>query len=105
MRKLTALIERDDAEVIASNQVVGEACIAVQHHYVVSKPDARAALASVLSSGLAAPLNAAGVFAALEAHAGCGLPDRLIADDYRRAELTTLTLDRKMGALPQVRRL
>jgi hypothetical protein len=39
VRKLTALIERDDAEVIASNQVVGEACIAVQHHYVVSKPD------------------------------------------------------------------
>ena len=45
------------------------------------------------------------VFAALEAAAGCGLLDRLIADDYRRAELTTLTLDRKMGALPQVRRL
>jgi hypothetical protein len=45
------------------------------------------------------------VFAALEADTGCGLLDRLIADDYRRAELTALTLDRKMGALPQVRRL
>jgi predicted nucleic acid-binding protein len=105
VRKLTALIERDDAEVFASNQVIGEAYIALQHHYGVPKPDARAALASVLKSGLVAPLNGAGVFAALEADAGCGLLDRLIADDYRRAELTTLTLDRKMAALPQVRRL
>jgi hypothetical protein len=49
--------------------------------------------------------DGAGVFAALEADAGCGLLDRLIADDYRRAELTTLTLDREMAALPQARRL
>lgn len=62
-------------------------------------------LGSVLKSGLVAPLNGAGVFAALEAGAGCGLLNRLIADDYRRPELTTLTLDRKMGGLPQVRRL
>jgi len=105
VRKLTALIERDDAEVFASNQVIGEAYIALQHHYGVSKSDARGALASVLKSGLVAPLNGAGVFAALEADVGCGLLDRLIADDYRRAELITLTLDRKMSALPQVRRL
>ena len=44
-------------------------------------------------------------FATLEASAGCGLLDRLIAGDYRRAELTTLTLDRKMAALLQARRL
>ena len=48
VRKLTAIIERDDAEVFASNQVVGEAYIALQHHYGVSKLDARAALASAL---------------------------------------------------------
>jgi len=41
----------------------------------------------------------------LDADTGCGLLDRLIADDYRRAEPTTLTLERKMGALAQVRRL
>jgi predicted nucleic acid-binding protein len=105
VRKLTALIERDDAEVFASNQVIGEAYIALQHHYGVSKPDARAALASVLRSGLVMPLNGATVFSALEANTGCGLLDRLIADDYRHAELATLTLDRKMAALPQVRRL
>ena len=105
VRKLTALIERDDAEVFASNQVIGETYVALQHHYGVSKPDARAALASVLRSGLVAPRNGASVFAALEAGAGCGLLDRLIADDYRRAELTTLTLDRKMAALAQAQRL
>ena len=104
VRKLSTLIERDDAEVFASNQVIGETYVALQHRYGVSKSDARAALASVLKSGLVAPLNGAGVFAALEAGAGCGLLDRLIADDYRRAELITLTLDRKMAALPQVRR-
>ena len=105
VRKLTALIERDDAEIFASNQVIGEAYIAIQHHYGVSKLDARAALANVLRSGLVAPLNGAGVFAALEANSGCGLLDRLIADDYRRVELMTLTLDRKMASLPQARRL
>jgi predicted nucleic acid-binding protein len=105
VRKLTVLIERDDAEVFASNQVIGEAYVALQHHYGVSKSDARAALASVLRSGLVAPLNGAGVFAALQADSGCGLLDRLIADDYRRAELNTLTLDRKMAALPEARRL
>ena len=105
VRKLTVLIERDDAEVFASNQVIGEAYIALQHHYGVSKTDARAALASVLRSGLVAPLNGAGVFAALDSDTGCGLLDRLIADDYRRAELTTLTLDRKMAVLPKVSRL
>lgn len=105
VRKLTALIERDDAEVFASNQVIGEAYVALQHHYGVSKRDARAALAGVLASGLVAPLNGAGVVAALQANQGCGLLDRLLADDYRRAELTTLTLDRRMAALPQVRRL
>ena len=105
VRKLSTLIERDDAEVFASNQVIGEAYVALQHHYGVSKSDARAALASVLKSSLVAPLNGASVFAALEAGAGCGLLDRLIADDYRRADLTTVTLDRKMAALPQVQRL
>ncbi len=103
--RLTTLIEHDGAEIFASNQVIGEAYIALQHHYDISKPDARAALTSVLKSGLVAPLNGPGVFAALEADSGCGLLDRLIADDYRRAALVTLTLDRKMAALPEVRRL
>jgi predicted nucleic acid-binding protein len=105
VRRLTALVERDEGEIFASSQVIGEAYIALQHHYGVSKAEARAALASVLSSGLVAPLNGAAVFAALAADTGCGLLDRLIADDYRRAQLTTLTLDRRMAALPHARRL
>lgn len=103
--KLAALIERDDAEIFASNQVIGEAYIALQHHYGIAKTDARAALASVLKSGLVTSLNGPGVFAALEADSGCGLLDRLIADDYRRAGLITLTLDRKMAALKDAQRL
>ncbi|HEX9190303.1 MAG TPA: PIN domain-containing protein [Vicinamibacteria bacterium] len=101
---LTALVD-DGAEVFASNQVIGEAYVAIQHHYGVAKADARHALATVLSSGLAAPLGGAGVMAAIEATTGCGLLDRLIADGYRRAELVTLTFDRKMAALPDVRRI
>jgi predicted nucleic acid-binding protein len=105
VRELTALVERTDAEVFASNQVIGEAYVALQHHYGVSKREARTALISVLKSGLVAPLNGVGVFTALASHTGCGLLDRLIADDYHRAGLTTVTLDREMAALPHVRRL
>lgn len=102
---LTALVEEDGAEVLASNQVIGEAYVAVQHHYGVTKAEARAALSSVLGSGLVSPLNGASVLAALGAEGGCGLLDRLIADDYRRADLITLTLDQRMAALPGARRL
>lgn len=105
VRKLTLLIRRDDAEVFASNQVIAEAYIALQHHYGVSKPDARAGLLQVLRSGLVAPLNGGAVLAALSADTGCGLLDRLIAEDYRRADIVTLTLDRRMAALPEARRL
>jgi len=105
VRKLVVLAERDDGEIFASNQVIGETYVALQHHYGVPKADARAALASVLASGLVAPLNGPGVIAALEARSGCGLLDRLIADDYLRADLVTLTLDRKMAALPLAQRL
>ena len=105
VRRLSALIEDDGAEVLASNQVIGEAYVAVQHHYGVSKADARAALAGVLRSGLVAPLQGRAAFAALEASTGAGLMDRLIADDYSRANLDVLTLDRRMAALPGVRRL
>lgn len=97
---LTALVEDAGAEVFASNQVIGEAYVALQHHYGVSKDDARAALVSVLRSGLVGPLNGDRVICALRADGGCGLLDRLIHDDYQRQGLRTLTLDRRMAALP-----
>ena len=93
------------AEIFASNQVIGEAYIAVQHHYHVSESDARSEISKALTSGLVAPLNGSDVIAALEVSGGPGLFDRLIAEDYTRAGLEVLTLDRKMAALPDVQRL
>ncbi len=105
VRKLTLLIEQEDAETFVSNQVIGEAYIVLQHHYGVSRGDARTALTQVFSSGLVAPLNGNNVLKILETRTGCGLLDRLIADDYCRSGLVTLTLDRKMAVLPDARRL
>lgn len=102
---LIRLVEQEGGKIFASNQVIGEAYVAVQHHYRVSKPEARAGLLDVLRSGLLSPLNGHAVFTALEASGGAGLLDRLIADDYTRAGLAVLTLDRKMAALTDVRRL
>ena len=103
--KLSALIEDEAAEIFVSNQVIGEAYIAVQHHYGVSKNDAREGLLQVLRSGLVAPLNGKAVLAALEDLGGAGLFDRLIADEYSRRGLWVLTLDNRMAELPDVLRL
>ena len=102
--ELRALVE-EDSEVFASNQVVGEAYIAVRHHYGVSGADARIALFDALTSGLVAPLNGRPVIEALGASGGPGLFARLIAEDYSRAGLETLTLDRRMASLPESRLL
>ena len=104
-RELAGLVEEQNAEIFASNQVIGEAYIALQHHYGISKSDARQALAQVLSSGLIGPLNGQAVLVALSVPGGAGLLDRLIADDYSRSVSETLTLDRRMARLPQVRLL
>lgn len=102
---LRDLVEDQGREVFASNQVIGEAYVAIQHHYGVSDSDARAALIDVLTSGLVAPLNGESVIMALRSQGQPGLFDRLIADDYARAGLQTLTLDRRMASLHGARRL
>lgn len=102
---LIALVEHEGSEIFASNQVIGEAYVAVQHDYQVSKTDARDGLLEVLRSGLLSPLNGRAVFEALEAPGSPGLFDRLIADDYSRAGLEVLTLDRRMAKLAGVARL
>ena len=102
---LTRLVEAEHIPLFASNMVIGEAYVALQHHYGVTKSDAKAALRSVLSSGLVAPSCGEPVLDALATSRGCGLFDRLIALQYSADGLTTLTLDRKMAALPQVTRL
>ena len=103
--ELRSLIEDQGGEVFASNQVVGETYVAVQHHYGVSSADARASLLDALRSGLVAPLNGLSVVEALRATGGPGLFDRLIADDYSRSGMETFTLDHRMASLPGVRRL
>ena len=103
--RLRALIDEQGGEIFASNQVVGEAYVAVQHHYGVSKAAARASLLDVLRSGLVSPVNGRSVIEALETSSGAGLLDRLIAEDYSRAGMEVLTLDRKMAVLSDVRRL
>lgn len=105
VNKLGALVNEHGHEIFASNQVIGETYVAVQHHYGVSKADARTSLLDALRSGLVSPLNGGSVIEALKATGGAGLFNRLIADDYTRAGMEVLTLDRKMVALPDVRQL
>ena len=102
---LRVLVEEQGREILASNQVIGEAYVAIQHHYGVSDSDARAALLDVLASGLVAPMNGQSVILALQSRGGPGIFDRLIADDYSKAGLETLTLDRRMASLPGCQRL
>ena len=97
--KLTLLVEKQGAQIVASHQVIGESYIALQHHYSVTKLDARAALAGVLQSGLVEPLRGQATLDVLAAIKGCGLMDRLIAAEYNEAGFATLTLDRKMAKL------
>ncbi len=99
---LLRLVQAEDAAVTASNQVIGEAYIAVQHHYGVSRADARAGLLGVLRSGLVEPLNGNPVLAALEAPPAPGSMDRLIANDYGNRGCHVLTLDRRMASLPDI---
>ena len=100
--RLSALCEAD-VEILASNQVIGEAYVTLQRHYGVSKADARAQLRTTLTSGLVSPLSGRAVLDALAASGGPGLFDRLIAIDYERAGMDTLTLDRRMASLRHVR--
>ena len=105
LEQLNALIEDGRLEIFASNQVIGEAYVAVQHHYDVSEPEARTALLEVLQSGLVSPLNGPDIIAILKAPGSPGLFDRLIADGYRHEGLEVLTLDRRMSTLANVYRL
>ena len=98
-------ISSGGAEVLASNQVIGEAYVALQRHYGILQEDSRAALLAALTSGLVGPLNGRPVLDALSASGGPGLFDRLIANDYQHSGLETLTLDRQMASLPATRLL
>ena len=104
VRRLTEL-QDNDTVAVASNQVIGEAYIAVQHHYRLSESEARAGLLRAFLTGLVSPLNGSEIITMLQAPINPGLFDRLIANGYQREELETLTLDRRMSRLPGVRRI
>ena len=104
VERLSSLID-EGAEILASNQVIGETYIVLQHHYGATKKHARKELHNTLTSGLVSPLSGQGSLDALMEHGGAGLLDRLIAIDYQRAEIRTLTLDRKMASLPHAQLL
>ncbi|MBC2595344.1 PIN domain-containing protein [Ruficoccus amylovorans] len=103
---LEKLLEAEaSAELTVSNQVIGEAYITLQHHYKISKNDARKAIDTLLTGSMITPLNGFEVVNILRSKGGCGLLDRLIAQDYLAREAHILTNDRKMAALPGARLL
>ena len=88
-----------------SNMVIAEAYFVLQHHYSVTKEEARAALISVMTSGLVQAQDGQPVLDALNETRQPGLMDRLIAIDYSSSNRVTLTNDRKMGQLRETRLL
>ncbi len=103
---LSAMVEKEGRQLYASCMVIGEAYIAMQHHYGVSKSDARLGLTQALTSGLVKPIHGDATLTVIaQASKGCGLMDRLIAHDYEQAKSNVLTLDRKMAQLAGVERL
>ena len=98
VQELSKLVAQGD-EVFASNQVIGEAYIAIQHHYGIDKDSVRTGLANALRSGLVAPLNGRAIVDRLESSGGAGVMDRLIVDDYSHRELPVLTLDQRMFSI------
>ena len=105
LTQLGVLVDERGCEIFASNQAIGEAYAALIHHYDLSNSDAKAGLRDVLTSGLIAPQNGPAVLDALAATSNPGLFDRLIAIDYERAGMDTLTLDRQMASLRHVRHI
>ena len=85
--------------------MIGETYITLQHHYGLSKPDARKGLREFLTEGIVSSLNGAVALEILKVNSGAGLMDRLIAQDYESQGLEVLTNDRGMGKIARVRLL
>lgn len=105
VKTLAHLVDNERAEIYASNQVIGETYVVIQHHYGVSKSDARQSILDTLSSGLVRPLSGQRTISVLKETGGAGLIDRLICDNYSDAGYETLTLDRRMAKLPNAQLL
>ena len=103
---LEALFESEPtAELVVSNQVIGESYITLQHHYGLTKVEAREGIRKFLTAGIVSALNGAPVLEILGETGGAGLMDRLIVQDYQAGGLKVLTNDRKMSRIAGVRGL
>lgn len=90
------------AELVVSNQVIGESYITLQHHYHLSKEDARVGIRNFLEEGMVSALNGPAVLEVLGQEGGAGLMDRLIVQDYQAKGLHVLTNDQKMARISGV---
>ncbi len=105
VKRLAARRAAQSEHITVANIVIAEAYAVLQHHYRLSKVDARTAILSALTSGLMEPAHGDAVLDALRETKEPGLTDRLIALDYAHRRATVLTLDRKMASLPGCARL
>ena len=102
--KLESLIQ-GGSQIWISSMAIGESYIAIQHHYGTPKTDIRDVMLDVFEKGWVIPLGGHPVLKALKTTTGPGLLDRLIGVEGQSHGLKTLTLDRKMGSLPDCERL
>ncbi len=105
IKRLAALRAAHAEHITVANIVIAEAYAVLQHHYGLSKVEARTAILAALTSGLIAPADGDAVLDALRETKEPGLTDRLIVLDYAQRRATVLTLDRKMATLPGCVRL
>lgn len=105
VKRLAARRAAQAEHITVADIVIAEAYSVLQHHYALSKVDARAAILAALTSGLIEPAHGDVVLDALRETKEPGLTDRLIALDYAHPRATVLTLDRKMASLPGCARL
>ena len=105
VKRLAALRAARAEHLTVANIVIAEASAVLQHHYALSKADARAAILSALTSGLIEPAEGDAVLDARRETKEPGLTDQLIALAYAHRRATVLTLDRKIATLPGCARL
>ncbi len=91
-------LQKKGVELMVCSMVIGEAYMAIQHHYGLEKKVVRMAMLDVLTSGLLTPMDGPEVLEILASTKGAGLLDHLIALQGEKAQMMTLTLDRKMAS-------
>lgn len=98
-------LSRGNHQAVVSDLVVAEAYFALQHHYGVSKQDARQGLRRLFADGEIEPLGAAAKVLAAEGMASAkpGFVDRLIHGAYAGAANQMVTFERAAGKLKSVR--